>query len=135
MNDSRITVLLVEDDPADARRIQDALAGTGDNSTGENTFHVEWVMRLDDALERLDREGIEMILLDLTLPDGQGFDVFHQVFEAAPNVLILVLSAAPMTISSKAISTPIGCRAPCITLSGARLPVTHCRTARRASAQ
>jgi diguanylate cyclase (GGDEF)-like protein/PAS domain S-box-containing protein len=94
MNDSRITVLLVEDDPADARQIQDALAGTGDNSTGENTFHVEWVMRLDDALERLDREGIEMILLDLTLPDGQGFDVFHQVFEAAPNALILVLSAA-----------------------------------------
>jgi diguanylate cyclase (GGDEF)-like protein/PAS domain S-box-containing protein len=94
MNDSRITVLLVEDDPADARQIQDALAGTGDNPTGENTFHVEWVMRLDDALERLDREGIEMILLDLTLPDGQGLDVFHQVYEAAPNALILVLSAA-----------------------------------------
>ena len=94
MNDSRITVLLVEDDPADARQIQDALAGTGDNSTGENTFHVEWVMRLDDALERLDREGIEMILLDLMLPDGQGLDVFHQVFKAAPNALILILSAA-----------------------------------------
>jgi diguanylate cyclase (GGDEF)-like protein/PAS domain S-box-containing protein len=94
MNDSRISVLLVEDDPADARQIQDALAGTADNSTGVNTFHVEWVMRLDDALERLDKQGIEMILLDLMLPDGQGLDVFHQVFKAAPNALILVLSAA-----------------------------------------
>jgi diguanylate cyclase (GGDEF)-like protein/PAS domain S-box-containing protein len=94
MNDSRITVLLVEDDSADARLVQDALAGTDGSSSGENTFHVEWVTRLDDALERLDREGIAMILLDLTLPDGQGLDVFHQVFEAAPNALILVLSAA-----------------------------------------
>jgi diguanylate cyclase (GGDEF)-like protein/PAS domain S-box-containing protein len=94
MNDPLTTVLLVEDDPADARLIQDALAATGGSSPGDNTFHVEWVMRLDDALERLDREGIEMILLDLMLPDGHGLDVFHQVFNAAPNAPILVLSAA-----------------------------------------
>ena len=93
MNDPQTTILLVEDDPADARRIQDALAGTGDNSTGENTFHVEWVARLDDALERLNRESIETILLDLTLPDGKGLEAFDRVFEAAPNALILVLCA------------------------------------------
>ena len=34
-----------------------------------------------------------MILLDLTLPDGQGLNAFDQVFQAAPNALILVLSA------------------------------------------
>jgi CheY-like chemotaxis protein len=79
------------------------------------------VTRLDDALERLDREGIAMILLDLTLPDGQGLDAL----EAAPNALILVMSAAHMIISSKTISTLIGCHAPCVTLSGIRLPVTH----------
>ena len=89
MNDPRITILIVENDPADARQIQDALAGTG-----ENTFHVEWVTRLDDALERLGGEDIAMILLDLKLPDGQGLDTFDQVFEAAPNALILVLCAA-----------------------------------------
>jgi DNA-binding NtrC family response regulator len=89
MNDPRITVLLVGDDRADAGQMQDARAGTG-----EYTFHVEWVMRLDDAPERLDREGIGMIQLDLTLPDGQDLDVFHQVLKAAPNTLILVPSAA-----------------------------------------
>jgi diguanylate cyclase (GGDEF)-like protein/PAS domain S-box-containing protein len=94
MNDPRTTILLVEDDPADARRVQDALAGTDGSSTGENTFHIEWVTRLDDALERLEGEGIAMILLDLTLPDGQGLEAFDQVFEAAPKALILVLSAA-----------------------------------------
>ena len=94
MDDSQTTILLVEDDTADARQIQDALAGTGDNSRGENTFHVEWVARLDDALERLDREGIATILLDLTLPDGQGLKAFDQVFEAAPDALILILCTA-----------------------------------------
>jgi CheY-like chemotaxis protein len=41
------TVLLIEDDPADARLIRDALAGTGSSA-----FRVEWVMRLSDALKR-----------------------------------------------------------------------------------
>jgi len=94
INDPRTTILLVEDDSADARQIQDALAGTGDNTTGENTFHVEWVTRLDAALERLRGEDIAVILLDLTLPDGQGLEAFYQVFEAVPNALILVMCAA-----------------------------------------
>jgi len=94
MDDSQTTILLVESDPVDARRIQDALEGAVNKLTGGNAFHVEWVARLDDALERLDREGIATIVLDLTLPDGQGLEVFDQVFEAAPGALILVLCAA-----------------------------------------
>ena len=89
MDDPQTTILLVEADPVDARLIQDALVGTG-----ENTVHVEWMSRLDDALERLDRKGIATILLDLSLPDVQGLEAFDQVFEAAPNALILVLCAA-----------------------------------------
>jgi diguanylate cyclase (GGDEF)-like protein/PAS domain S-box-containing protein len=94
MDDPQTTILLIEDDSADARLIQDSLAGTGDNSRGENTYNVEWVARLDDALERLDRKGITTILLDLTLPDSQGLEAFDQVFKAAPDALILVLCAA-----------------------------------------
>ncbi|NMG73990.1 EAL domain-containing protein [Aromatoleum diolicum] len=89
MNTPPTTVLLVEDDPADAGLIQAALA-----STDEQPFRVEWVTRLSDAIERLGREGIEVVLLDLTLPDGQGIEAFDQVHQAAPNALILVLSGA-----------------------------------------
>ncbi len=81
------TVLLVEDDPADARLIQDALAGTG-----SSLFRVEWVTRLSDALNRLGSEKFEVILLDLSLPDSKGLEAFDQVFQAAPDSLILVLS-------------------------------------------
>lgn len=89
MNTIPTTVLLVEDDPADAGLIQAALAETGDHP-----FRVEWVTRLSDALERLGKEGIEIVLLDLTLPDGQGIEAFDQVLQAAPRALILVLSGA-----------------------------------------
>ena len=89
MNTPPTTVLLVEDDPADAGMIQTALA-----SADEHRFRVEWVTRLSDALERLGRDGIEVVLLDLTLPDGQGIEAFDQVHLAAPNALILVLSGA-----------------------------------------
>jgi len=89
MTDAQTTLLLVEDDLADAKLIQDALSGTGDHS-----FRVEWVTRLSDALNRLDKGGVEVVLLDLTLPDVQGIEAFDQVYLAAPNALILVLSAA-----------------------------------------
>ena len=87
MNASATNVLLIEDDPADARLIQEALA----EDTG-SLFKVEWVTCLSTALERLDRGGIEVILLDLTLPDVQGIEAFDQVIQRVPDALILVLS-------------------------------------------
>ena len=89
MNDIPTTILLVEDDAADAKLIQEALTGAGGSR-----FHVESVTRLSEALDRLSGEEIEVILLDLTLPDSQGLPVFDRVFEAAPNALIIVLSTA-----------------------------------------
>jgi len=81
------SVLLIEDDPADARLIQDALADLPDS-----TFHVEWVCCLANAIERLQSAPVDVILLDLTLPDSQGILAFDQVFAARPEALILVLS-------------------------------------------
>jgi diguanylate cyclase (GGDEF)-like protein/PAS domain S-box-containing protein len=87
MNVSLATVLLIEDDPADAALIQSALT-----AAEGSPFRVVWATRLADALERLGRDTFEVILLDLSLPDGPGLDAFDQVFLAAPNALILVLS-------------------------------------------
>ena len=89
MLDIPTTILLVEDDAADANLIQEALTGAGGSQ-----FHVERVTRLSEALDRLRGDGVEVILLDLTLPDSQGLAVFDRVFEAAPNALIVVLSTA-----------------------------------------
>ncbi len=87
MDAKTTVVLLIEDDPADARLIQEALSAEIDSP-----FRVEWVTQLSAGLERLGREGIDVVMLDLSLPDVQGIEAFDQVFLAAPDLLILVLS-------------------------------------------
>ena len=79
-------VLLIEDDPAVAGEIQNALAGPSDSS-----FIVEWVRGLSDGLERLSKGGIAAVLLDLFLPDSQGINTFSTLSLAAPGVPVLVL--------------------------------------------
>jgi len=89
MIDQPISVLIVEDDAADVRLIKDALA-----CTGASPFRLDWVTRLSAALERLAGGSVDVVLLDLTLPDAQGIDAFDRVFAAAPEALILILSTA-----------------------------------------
>src|SRR5512146_2637375 len=64
-------VLLIEDNPGDARLIQLMLADAGDG-----LFEVETVDRLAAGLRRLSRNDIGLVLLDLSLPDSQGLETF-----------------------------------------------------------
>ncbi len=89
MNDMPTKVLLVEDNAADAKLVQAALA----NATGQR-FRVEWLTDLPASLEKLSRAKYEVILLDLALAGAQELSVFDQVFAAAPDALILILSSA-----------------------------------------
>jgi PAS domain S-box-containing protein len=87
MND-RIRVLLVEDNPALARMIADMLA-----QASGTIFFVESVGTLADSIARLSPGGIDVILLDLTLPDHQGLDTFVEVYNRAADLPIVVLTA------------------------------------------
>lgn len=84
-----IRVLLVEDDAEDAGLIQAVLA-----NAGNGCFHVEAVTQLAAALERLGQGGFHVVLLDLALADGHGVDVLARILEAAPDVVVLILSDA-----------------------------------------
>ncbi len=83
----KVKVLLVEDNPGDVRLLRETLGEV--TSTQFELAHVE---RLDEALEQLDHEHFDVVLLDLSLPDAQGFDTFVQVHEQAPDVPIVVLT-------------------------------------------
>ncbi len=87
MNEKTTTVLLIEDDPADARLIQEALSEEIDSP-----FRVEWVTLLSAGLERLTKEGVDVVMLDLSLPDVQGIEAVEKICLAAPDLLVLVLS-------------------------------------------
>ena len=86
MND-QLHLLVVEDNPADADFIHELLP-----TDGPVNFHIESVARLSLALARLERKGIDLVLLDLGLPDSQGLKTFHQLRQAAPTVPVIVLS-------------------------------------------
>ena len=76
-------VLLVEDSPADARLIQLYL------SEGNSQFTVSHVERLSDGLEQLSQGGVDVVLLDLNLPDSTGLDTFTRIYEYPLRILRL----------------------------------------------
>ena len=80
-----INALIIEDNPADAALIREMLAGCADICLA----HEE---TLCSGLERLSKGGLDIVLLDLTLPDSYGFDTFAQVIENAPKIPIILLT-------------------------------------------
>jgi DNA-binding NarL/FixJ family response regulator len=86
-NDAQHNLLLIEDNPADAGLIREALA-----ETPIGVFHIEWVKNLADGLARLNQGGIEAILADLSLPDSRSIETLDKLFLCAPHIPILVLS-------------------------------------------
>jgi diguanylate cyclase (GGDEF)-like protein/PAS domain S-box-containing protein len=93
------TILLIGNDPTTADSIRASLA-----APEYGQFDVEWVRQLSAGLERLGKEGIATVLLDLALPDSQGIATFEKVFAAAPNVPILILAGAiPEALAREAV--------------------------------
>jgi len=87
MSDRPTTVLLIEDNPGDARLIREMLSeGGGDR------FELKRATHLSAGLKRLVNYDIGLVLLDLGLPDSQGFDTFVKIYTQAPRVPIVVLS-------------------------------------------
>src|SRR5918996_2571625 len=80
-----IQALLVEDSREYSRLIQLFLAEDGG-------FRVETAPRLSRALERLATGGVDVVLLDLSLPDASGIDSFRRVHQEYPDVPIVVLT-------------------------------------------
>ena len=79
--------LLIEDNPGDVRLILEMLA-----ESGEAAFDLEFADRLAAGLRRLATERVDVLLLDLGLPDGQGLETFIKAQAHAHNVPILVLT-------------------------------------------
>jgi len=84
---STLRILLIEDNAGDARLIRELLAD--DHGT---TFELYWEQSLADGLERLERDAVDAILVDLGLPDSQGRETFLATRERAGQIAIIVLT-------------------------------------------
>jgi PAS domain S-box-containing protein len=85
---SPLKILLVEDNPGDARLIQVMLA----EGQTPSHFEVTWVDKLSKALEFVAANHPEAILLDLSLPDSQGLGTVVRIVEKAPDIPIIILT-------------------------------------------
>lgn len=86
MSNGKIDVLLVEDNPGDARLLEVFLRDSTVN------FTIKHSQRLSDAVEHLSREHPDAVLLDLGLPDSQGLTTLRQARKAAPEVPFVILT-------------------------------------------
>lgn len=83
----RVRLLLIEDNPGDARLIGEMI---GDAE--KESFLLENAARLADGLEVLGRGGTDLVLLDLSLPDSRGLDTLARVRACAPGIPVVVLT-------------------------------------------
>jgi len=97
-----INALVIEDERADVVIIRQALAITSAGSS-----HVEYRTSLAEGVERLTHGGIDVVLLDLSLPDSDGNDTLMALHCAAPQVPLLVVAGAVRgTVDRRAVDLP-----------------------------
>jgi signal transduction histidine kinase len=87
MATSSVKILLVEDNLAEARLLQEFL-----KQANSNEFSLVHVKRLKEALQQLTDNTYDIILLDLTLPDSEGLSSLNPLMSQAPGLPIVVLT-------------------------------------------
>jgi signal transduction histidine kinase len=87
MKEKPLTVLLIEDNPGDVRLIRQMLS-----QARSPPVTLECVDRLEAGLARLAAGGVDVVLLDLSLPDSHGLDTFSKAYTCTPAVPIIVLT-------------------------------------------
>src|SRR5882757_1568993 len=80
-------LLLVEDNQGDARLLQEML-----NEPSLIGTEVSHVTTMRDAESHLGRHAVDIIVLDLGLPDAQGVEAIRRTYAAAPRTPLVVLT-------------------------------------------
>jgi CheY-like chemotaxis protein len=85
-NKARV-LLLVEDNPGDAALVSASLEGEG-----RDAYHIVHVPRLADAVAKLRSTDVDVVVLDLQLPDCAGVEAVMTLRSAVGEVPIVVLT-------------------------------------------
>ncbi len=87
MKKNLIKALLIEDNPGDARLIKEMLA-----ESKRSTFNLTWVDRLAKGIDYLKNNPVDIVLLDLSLPDSSGPETFERLVRHVPQMPIIILT-------------------------------------------
>ncbi len=86
MNTGPITVLIIEDNPADAKLISELLRGT------DSSYRIETAPTITEGLDKIKSVKPGVILLDLTLPDSKGINSLDIILPVAGDIPVIVLT-------------------------------------------
>jgi signal transduction histidine kinase len=87
MKEKPLQVLLVEDNAGDVRLLREMFS-----NERRGAFQLTHLLRMSEAETHLAKGGVDIVLLDLGLPDGHGLDTVRRVHAAAPEVPVIVLT-------------------------------------------
>jgi len=82
-----LRLLLVEDNPGDARLLREEL-----RDVARSRFDVLHVTHMAEAVEAAREPGLDVVLLDLSLPDGHGLSNIERLLQVAPTLPVVVLT-------------------------------------------
>jgi DNA-binding NtrC family response regulator len=80
-------VLLIEDNKGDARLLEEMLY-----DVGEDSFKLICTGSLAGGMKYLKRGEIHLVLLDLGLPDSEGFETFLAIHDTVPDLPIIIMT-------------------------------------------
>jgi sigma-B regulation protein RsbU (phosphoserine phosphatase) len=87
MKETALHVLLVEDNAGDARLLREMFS-----TEKPGSFELTHLLRMSEAMIHLAKGGVDVVLLDLGLPDAHGLDTVRQAHALAPSVPLIVLT-------------------------------------------
>lgn len=87
MSNHQELILLIEDNEEAMFLVKSAIEDYGDGR-----YRLEWSNGLHDGLAQLSKGGVDLILLDLGLPESSGPVTYDSVRAIAPDVPVLVLT-------------------------------------------
>lgn len=87
MPKKQIHILLIEDNPSDVAQVRQIL------DVEPQSFMLTVCRRLDEGLAHLQKNAVDLILLDLSLPDGHGLDVLLQLNARSYAIPIIILTS------------------------------------------
>ena len=92
---AKTKVLAVDDDRLLRMSVQFTLEEQG--------YDVDTAPDVAQAMDALDRYPYELVLTDLTLPDGDGLDVIRHALRSNPDSKVILMTAAEETVDVDAV--------------------------------
>src|SRR3984957_4545718 len=87
MKDQTLQILLVGDNAGDARLLREMFSKERPGS-----FELTHLVRMSEAVIHLAHAGVDIVLLDMGLPDGHGLDTVRRGLAPAPGGPVIVLT-------------------------------------------